>query len=467
MLMQLHVSKINIQWVNIGSGIWYVDFNINYPEVDASLLSGFTVQTFGEIGSIFVDSILLIKKDSLLELTNSPNTYYYTSNRVYVCLSFYDNPILHDVFLNILFGYSFNDIKPINSETIYEGRLSQVPDITISRDPLYFGKIQYNGVTLSLHNEDGNFNNFLETSGIFGGGNLYGNIVRILFGYDDINIDDYICVFSGKVEKTSLSEEQFIINGEDSRKFLTKSAIYKCTNKNALEAIQELLLNNYAINYDSIFYNTTAWEVAKALVNNITIDMEESEEESPVIDIIENICSTVFGLFILETDNKVSFKIVDTTATASTTILDSDILSNHYISFDPTEVISSAKVGYNKDWTLGYDSPYTFVYNTNYESTVFQTYKIYNQKTFFTLLTNSTDATAFGETILQYAKDIHGIGEVLVPMSYYTLTLGDIVNIEIKKLDGEDMLGTKKCEIISKSYKLNENGFINFGYRIV
>ena len=65
-LLQLDISKINTQWINAGAGIWYVNFDATYPEVDSSLLDGFTAQSFGDIGSLIVDTTNYTKMSDLL-----------------------------------------------------------------------------------------------------------------------------------------------------------------------------------------------------------------------------------------------------------------------------------------------------------------------------------------------------------------------------------------------------------------
>jgi hypothetical protein len=190
----------------------------------------------------------------------------------------------------------------------------------------------------------------------------------------------------------------------------------------------------------------------------------------PTIDVIEDICASTFGLFLIGPDNRYSFKIVNTSATALTTIVHTDILNRHSITYDPAEVISSVKVGYNKNWDSDYVSPYTFVTDTSVEAAAFLKYKVYNQRTFYTLLTNATAASAFGTTILNYAKDVHGMGELTVPMSYYSYNVADIVNAEITRettpMLGSSMTVVTKVEIISKAYNLRD-ATITFGYRVV
>jgi hypothetical protein len=462
-LVQIDLSSLNLQWVNAGAGIWYVNFDNLYPEVDSTLLSGFSAQTFGEIGSVYVDGIFQTKKTTLASLTDAVESFYFdrTNKELYVCLKNYDEPFIHDIHLGVIYGYSLKEFTPSASSILYEGRLTASPSVSISRDPLFFGKMQYNFSGISLVNADGYFDTFADTK------NIYGNEARILFGYDELSIDDYITLYTGIIEDISISEETADFSVGDKRKQLSKSVTYTCSALNALSAIKELLVNEYNATYNSTYFDTTAWEAASALVPNITIDIAAGKAitDKPVNEIIEDICGTVFGLFIIDSSNKFSFKIVDTSATASTTIQDIDILNYHTITYDPSEVISSTKVGYSKNWEEGYESPYTWLYDTTQENAVFLKYKTYNQKESFTMLINSADAQSFSDTILAYSKDVHGVGDIEVPMKYYDIDLGDIVNIEINR-PATTMLGTKKCEIIGKTYNLSFPT-ITFTYRII
>jgi hypothetical protein len=466
-LVELDLGKYNLQWINCGAGIWYVNFDNLYPEVDATLLSGFTSQTFGVIGSIKVEGAEQAEVATLAALTDDPESYYYDSanNELFVCLINYEEPSLHNISLGVIYGYSIDEFVPIDSTIPYEGRLSSNPSISISRDPLFFGKLMYSFSGFDLINADGYFDTFAIDN------DIYGNSARVLFGYEEISINDYITLYQGVIEKVSINEDIINISIGDKRKQLSKSITYTCTNKNALDVIVEALVNNYGVTYSSNYFDLTSWAAAQALVPNVTIDIQPNKDmdDIPTNDLIENICGSVFGLFIIDSNNKYSFKIVDTTASASSTIYAIDILNNHSIDYDPTEVISSTKVGYNKNWEEGYTSPYTWLYDTLQEEAIFLKYKTYTQKEFFTLLIDTSAQTiiqAFSNTVLAYSKDVHGIGSVDVPMKYYTINLGDIVNIEINR-PNSTMLGTKKCEIISKRYNLSALPMLNFGYRII
>ncbi len=462
-LVQLDISKLNLQWVNCGAGIWYCNYDATYPEVDSSLLDGFTAQSFGDIGSVTVDSISYTKCSAVSELTNNPASFYYDSvnENIYICIVNYDEPGIHTILLGIIYGYSFDEFIPIGSASLYEGRLLGSPSVSQSRDPLYWGKMQFDIGGVSLINSDGYFDTFAESNYI------YGNETRILAGYKQLNISDYVQIHSGTIQKISNTEEETTIDFSDKRMQLSKSITYNCNETNALDTIVDILRTTYGIQYNSIYYDTTAWAAARALVANVSIDIDTDHdiEDKPVIEIIEWICSSVFGLFIVGADNRFSFKIVDTSAAATFTIPATDILNSHSYSYDPSEVITSVKVGYDKNWSAGYVSPYHFYFDTTQEAAIYAKYKTYNQKTFYTLLPDLSDAQTFATTILNYAKDVHAQGELTVPMSYYSYGVGDIGNAVINR-EKTTMLGTKKIEIISKSYNLRESN-ITFGYRIV
>lgn len=456
-LVQLDIGRFNFQWVNIGAGIWCLYIEADYPFVDSSLLDSFSVQTFTNIGSVTVDGILQTKSDTLLGITNQQGYWYYNSDdkALFVSLIHFDEPSLHDISIGIIYGYSFNEFTPVGDNQLYEGRLLTAPEISSSRDPLYWGKMAFDAGNISLINGDGELDTFAQDN------DIYGNQARIYLGYDEIDIDDYLLLYTGLIETVSIGEDFVSIQLSDKRKQLTAPIQYSCTNLNALDAIVEILTAAYPVEYTSTFFDITAWEEASLLVPDITIDMQEQE---PVIDVIQNICASIFGLFLITPEGKYSFKIVDTTASAETVINRYDIFNRHTINYDPSEVISSVKVGYAKDWAT-VQNPYTYLIDTSREEDIFLKYKTYNQKTFDTFLTSLSDAQDFSDTILDYAEEVHGKGNITVPMKYYTLDVGDLADIEIYR-EVQNLLGIKKSEIIRKSYDL-DRALINFEYRFV
>jgi hypothetical protein len=466
-IIQLSLNKFNSQWVNIGSGIWKVNFDATYPEVESWLLpvAEFFAQDFGEIGMVTSDYINeLTESSTLLALSSNTNMYYYNGiDTIYIRLTSNDDPILHTIQLGVISGYSFRAFTPVDSLIPYEGRLTGSPSIAISRDPLFFGKLQYSFGGFDLINTDGFFDLLAQEN------DVYGNLVSILFGYEELPISEYICLSIGIVEKITTSETIASFTIADRRKSLSKSVTYSCTNKNALEVIEELLSINYFYPYTSDYYDITNWEAAKALAPNATIDIGVGKTitDMKVQEIIEMVCSSSFGSFLIDKDGKFSFKMIDPTATATSIIESIDLLNTdgNKIEYSPNTIISSTKVGHSKSWAEDYTSPYTWLVDTSKEADSYKKYKIYNQKEFTTILTNVTDAQTFSDKILAYFKDIHGTGTIIVPMKYYNVEIADTINIEINRMK-KTMLGTKKCEIMGIAYKL-ATASIEIKYRIV
>jgi len=446
-LFALDITQTNEQWVNHGAGIWVVNSSAIYDWVDSSLLSGLTAQTIPEVGSVLVDDMQLVEASTLLECSDNDGSFYWDGSSLYIHIDGGDSPYIHTVLIGIVFGYSREGFAPVNSPTFYHGRLLGVPSISQSRDPLFWGKLQYEGGSVELNNGDGALDLIGEDY------NVYGNQARIWAGFADQDISEYKRLFTGFSETVSVSETGVSLSFKDKRKQLTKSITYTCSAKNALEAIEEILLDNYDIPYNALYYDIDSWETAKPLAESVTIDMQSAESS---IEIIQNICQATFGIFIVKANGKYSFKIVRPGNAATFEIPANDIMNNPTASYDPSEVIISTKIGYAKDWTLPEASAYTYLEDTTQEATIYARYKTYNQKEFKTYLPDIAAAQRFSDIILDYAGTIKPTFEIEVPIKYYFVEVGDFGEIEINRATST-WFGTRKCEVIGKTYNLDRN----------
>ena len=83
--------------------------------------------------------------------------------------------------------FSFNNFTPIGSSEPYDGRLLKAPNISITRDSSFFGRLSHSSSTFSLANVDGYFNTLIENY------NIIGSTIRIFTrnlatGYATIDI---------------------------------------------------------------------------------------------------------------------------------------------------------------------------------------------------------------------------------------------------------------------------------------
>jgi hypothetical protein len=390
----------------------------------------------------------MVQSATLLECSNNVESFYWTSanSDLYVHMQNHDSPYLHTINIGVVSGYSREGFTPVNSNVFYESRLLSVPSITKSRDPLFWGKIQFEGGAVDLNNGDGHLDLTGETF------NVYGNQARVSIGFADQDISEYVRLFTGFVETLKIDERGMNITFKDRRKSLTKKILYSCTNLNALEAIEEILLDNYGIPYNGLYYNMTKWEADRAIANNVTINMQKEDE---AIKVIQSICESTFGMFGVDPDGKYTFRIVRSTDTSDFTIMGDDILNYVTATYDPSQVITSTLIGYAKNWTTT-GTAYTYLNDTTQEEAIYQKYKVYNERTFDTYLPTLAQAQDFSDNILSYAGSINPIMDIEVPIKYYLIDVGDFADVTINRPNAV-WLGTNKCEVIGKIFNLDRN----------
>jgi len=452
-VVELDIGIPNEQWVNNGAGIWCVDFRNTYPWVDASLLDGFAAQDTRPIGSLKIDGVPATEGVSVADLADTPGAWYYEGDirRLWVTCPDFDEPSLHTIIVGQIYSYSHRRFTPANGPVPVEGRLLNTPSIEESRDPLFYGRLSFPAISVQLANGDGEFDTFGTDV------DIYGNDVRVFVGFEDVDYSEYLRVFTGFMQSITVGEEQVTISVSDKRRQLTRPITYSCTDTNALTAIEEIITQAYGYTYDSTFYDMTEWAAAKALVANITIDMQEP---APVIDVIADICGSVFGVFRVNADNLFTFKVVDASDPIQATILAGDIMSKHSIAYDSSEVASSVRVGYAKNWG---DGTYTYYTDASREADVFAQYKTYSQKTFDTLLVDEAAAIAFAKRVLDYTEDVHGTEVITVPIENRAIQLGDQIKITIQR-GNQPMIGDLKAEVISVE-RVMDTSLMNLGIR--
>jgi len=444
-LVQVDIGNQNYQWVNYGSGIWMCDFENAYPWIDSSLLDGFSAQGFGAVGSVYVDG--MIYTETTLELLYSvPTSFYYdaTNRRVYIHVINNDEIFLHEVTLGIVYGFSYEDITPIGSGVFYEGRLTGQLTLRQQRDPLFFGKVAYTGGSINAINTDGDYDTWGESE------NIYGNEVRIYYGFSELDFSEYKKMFVGYIEQIAIAEDTLQINIQDKRKQLSKPISYTCTALNAFQAAREILVNNLPITYTETYFDTTAWELAEGAVDNVSI----SASGETIINVIESICNSVFGVFEINREGKYSARVQQAGNTYSE-IDYNDIANKYILSYDPTEVLSSVKVGYNRDYaTTG--TAYDYYTDDSREDAVVLKYKTYLERSFDTQLVTSASAAIFATTIMNYADTVALKTSIEVPMLYYDVNLMSYTQVDIRR-EASDMIGPTVFEVIGKTYDFSNN----------
>jgi hypothetical protein len=169
-----------------------------------------------------------------------------------------------------------------------------------------------------------------------------------------------------------------------------------------------------------------------------------------------NVPTTATALtFMLDTGSLVTGsidigKIVAVSSISTAEIHKTDYFNPIEVTYDPSEVISSVRIGYAYDWAT---DEYTYLTDDSVEAATFDKYKTYKEQTFDTLLLNAADAQALATKILNYTKDVHGITTRQLPISFHGIEVGDIISVELNR-SVNTMIGTKTCEVTGISYNL-------------
>ena len=438
-LFTVDISRVNLQWINIGAGVWYCSFTNTYTYVDASLLSDeYTAQSFGDIGSLTVDAEIYAKASALSYCASTDASFYYdgTNRAIYVHTKYNDSPYLHKVKIGIVEGYSNRGFTPVGASTYYDGRLARAPSVSKKRDPLFWGKIQFDIGNVELINSDGALDEFAKDN------DVYGNAARVYYGYAGNDISEYKLLYSGTMETFNYDYETASFKIADKRKTLSRPAQNGFIDTNGIDAI----INEITMSYGDIFFtdeqfDTQAFIDAKPYAPKINLSDFDGKT---IIDIVQEICATIRGIFIVLPDGRYSFNYIDPGKAHSAVIPYEDIIGRVEYAYDPSEIVSSVKVGYLPS---PYSGTYTYYTDNSREADIYDKYKGYKEQTFETLLTSLADAQAFASEILDYCQDVHATMTLKLPMKYYYLELGDMVYLEHGR-KGDVNKKVELCEIL-------------------
>ena len=228
---------------------------------------------------------------------------------------------------------------------------------------------------------------------------------------------------------------------------------------NALDVIVDLLTNTYPILFNSNYFNLARWPDDRA--PDVELFADSPQE---LIDIIEEISSTVYGFFRVEDDGRYAFNIYNENAVSLQTITKEEILNlaDLEIGYDSTEVLTSARIEYDKEWKN--NKPLIELY-TDQESTIFDKFRVYREGEFPTLLNGQSAAQDFAETVFLFSGDVKKPVMIITKMQTVEREVGDFIDAWLDRAQST-MLGRAKCEILGIS-KDGNNMTVRIECRII
>jgi hypothetical protein len=217
--------------------------------------------------------------------------------------------------------------------------------------------------------------------------------------------------------------------------------------QNSISVMQDLMTTWAGMVYLPETFNQGEWTTAKATAPNIGIFIDDEKE---ILDAIQDICFSAQVNLIPQDDGRFTARRHNPYAPYTSEIKADEILPGGLspITADPTEVISSARVGHSKNWA---SDTYQYILDASKDAEVFARYKTRNQKTFDTLLTSAADAQSFATYMLAIGAYVARIFSVRTKMQHLGKELMDIVRCPYRRRSGLGMIGDVRAEVIGVS----------------
>lgn len=211
-LVEIDIQQTSF-WTVYQAGIWYVNFDNVYPDVDSSLLTGVSSMAVTQVGSVQMDDELLTEVAGVALVISTEKSFYYSKadNELYIHLTDWDEPSIHRILIGIVYGIT--NREGVYDDHHYEGRLKGAPSISKERDPLFFGKIAFEGGSVRIDNADGYFDRWGEDNEVFG------NPVRIYVGFPELTYANYSRVFSGIIDSLHIGDSMVVTVRDERKKF--------------------------------------------------------------------------------------------------------------------------------------------------------------------------------------------------------------------------------------------------------
>jgi len=210
---------------------------------------------------------------TLLHSTNKSWFYDTANEKIYVHLDSFEPPCVYAIIApGAVIGFTLGEDKISNNyfeDIEYFPSVKSIPNLSKKKDSLFFGLIQYQGGTITFHNEDGYFDNFATRD-------LYGQPVRVRLSFEGLDYADSLLVYSGRVGKMSHDFSTFKLQIDDTRKLLSRKLPVNVFDSVTYPSMDDKLIGTpIPLIYGSVVnvpaYKTSAghWKFADVTFNNI------------------------------------------------------------------------------------------------------------------------------------------------------------------------------------------------------
>jgi hypothetical protein len=222
---------------------------------------------------------------------------------------------------------------------------------------------------------------------------------------------------------------------------------------NPLDIIVDVLSVYLLITYNATNYDTTEWAASRvhALSNDIGIWLDRP---IAIIDIIEKICSSVGGNFIKLDNGKYTFRYTDMQAAVQYSITINEYMEALKIGFGGTDLVTTVRVGWKANQK---ENAYRWNVQNNRRLSIFSRYSKDHDLEKETYLTTDANAEELATYLYDLYDEAEPVMEITTKSQYMDSEIMDVVQVNVQRVSGAQMIKDFVGEIVGITKNLMEN----------
>jgi hypothetical protein len=220
--------------------------------------------------------------------------------------------------------------------------------------------------------------------------------------------------------------------------------------ENALDVVKDILVTWLGVPFISEAFDIARWNAVAATCPAVGIFAEDPTE---AIKLIESCVSSARVGFIPGDDGRLTVNRYNKLRPPQQVFTQAMLKEIPVTSYDPSEVVVSTMIGYNRNWSTG-DCQYLFD-DSKYDEIYAKYHNNKNdKKPFDTVLTNAADAQAFSDDVLDIGGEASKLFPATMKMQPLLREVMDVIQIPVRRRNGAAIIGDVVAEVVGRGKNL-------------
>lgn len=225
LLLNIGFRAIQNQWFADSGGIWCIPFRATYPEMNSTLLADLTQKNYLTINSVTYQGGDLQQVTSWTDtvdgrataLSSEKSFIWDTAKKnLYIRLENYDDPRVYTIFIGVAISLSDQSYDDTVNSILFREDIISLPDLSESKDPLFFDKLSFPEFTIKLNNAGRKYD-YLTDNRIFNQSvqHYWGDPTQAFSTFDQIN--------EAKITTYQFDDDEVSLRAIDGRASLSRA----------------------------------------------------------------------------------------------------------------------------------------------------------------------------------------------------------------------------------------------------